>query len=198
MLRAGFSKAEIVNRMKYPKSTVYSVAADFEAAENAAPGSSTSARKTHEREKPFRNDQTLESVQQVVLENPAMSIASLAHEFDRRTMGRIVHEDLRYQSYVIKIRQMLSAKNKLDRVIRCKQLLNELKNDAAGRLRFFSDEKIFTVDEKINRQNDRWLAVCPEDVPIAQRTKFAANCHVLGVVSNEGDVMPPHFFEKRK
>lgn len=28
------------------------------------------------------------------------------------------------------------------------------------------------------------------------QTKFPATVHVLGVVSSEGDVMPPHFFEK--
>ena len=28
--------------------------------------------------------------------------------------------------------------------------------------------------------------------------KFPANDYVLGVVSNEGDVMSPHFFKKRK
>jgi hypothetical protein len=63
-------------------------------------------------------------------------------------------------------------------------------------LRFFSDEKIFTVDAKINSRNDSWLAQDPKDVPIVSRTKFPASIHVLGVVSSEGDVMPPHFFEK--
>lgn len=69
-----------------------------------------------------------------------------------------------------------------------------MKNEAAGRIRFFSDEKIFTVDAKINRRNDRWLAHDPENV--VSKIKFPANVHVLGVVSSEGDVMPPHFFKK--
>jgi len=91
---------------------------------------------------------------------------------------------------------MLSEAARTKRVELCNLLLCSLRNNAAGRLRFFSDEKIFTVDAKINRRNDRWLAHDPEDVPIVSRTKFPANVHVLSVVSSEGDVMPPHFFNK--
>jgi len=47
-----------------------------------------------------------------------------------------------------------------------------LKNEAAGRIRFFSDEKIFSVDAKVNRRTDRWLAYDSEDVLIIVRTKF--------------------------
>ena len=36
-----------------------------------------------------------------------------------------------------------------------------------------------------------------QDVPIV-RTKFPANVHVLDVVSNESDVMPPNFFMKKE
>ncbi|CAK9808822.1 hypothetical protein ANTQUA_LOCUS5758 [Anthophora quadrimaculata] len=91
---------------------------------------------------------------------------------------------------------MLSEAARTKRVERCNLLLCSLRNNTAGRLRFVSDEKIFTVDAKINRRNDRWLANDPEDIPIVSRTKFPAHVHVLSVVSSEGDVMPPHFFNK--
>jgi len=71
-----------------------------------------------------------------------------------------------------------------------------LKNEASGRIRFFSDEKIFSVGAKINRKNDRWFAYNPEDAPIVAKTKFPVNVHVLGVVSSEGDVMSPYFFKE--
>ena len=71
-----------------------------------------------------------------------------------------------------------------------------MKHVAAGRLRFFSDEKIFIVDAKVNRRNDRWLAKDPSDVPVVGRSKFPASVLVLDVVSSEGHVMPPHLFEK--
>ncbi len=61
---------------------------------------------------------------------------------------------------------------------------------------FFSDEKNFTQDQKVNRRNNRWLCSDPTEVPIFAPTKFPANVMVLGVVSNKGDVMPPHIFPK--
>ncbi|RLU25090.1 hypothetical protein DMN91_003182 [Ooceraea biroi] len=78
---------------------------------------------------------------------------------------------------------MLSEAAKLKRFARCNLLLCSLKHEAAGRIRFFSDEKIFTVDAKVNRRNDRWLAHNPEDIPVVGKTKFPANIHVLSVVS---------------
>ncbi|KYM99956.1 hypothetical protein ALC62_09286, partial [Cyphomyrmex costatus] len=58
-------------------------------------------------------------------------------------------------------------------VARCNLLLCLLKDESAGRIKFFSDEKIFFVDAKANRRNDRWLAHDPEDVPIIARTEAA-------------------------
>ena len=79
-----------------------------------------------------------------------------------------------------------------------RSLLSSLKHEASGRLRFFSDEKIFVADAPFNRRNDRWLAQDPADVPIVMTTKHPASVHVLLVVSSEGDVMWPHFFAKGK
>ena len=58
----------------------------------------------------------------------------------------------------------------------------------------YSDEKYFDQDQKINRRNDRWLCGDPSDVPHVMHTKFPATVMVLGVVSNEGHVIPLHFF----
>ena len=55
---------------------------------------------------------------------------------------------------------------------------------------FFSDEKNITQDQKGNKQNDRWLCEDPNNVPVVMSTKFPkGDGH--GVVSNEGDIMPP-------
>jgi len=69
------------------------------------------------------------------------------------------------------------------RVIRCNLLLRSLKNEASGQIRFFSDEKMFIIDAKINRRNDWWLVYNLVDVPVIARTKFPINVYVLGVVS---------------
>ena len=60
---------------------------------------------------------------------------------------------------------------------------------------FFSDEKNFSQDQKVNSRNHRWLCEDPSKVPIVTKTKFPATVMVQGVVSNKGDVMPPHIFE---
>lgn len=59
----------------------------------------------------------------------------------------------------------------------------------------FSDEKNFNQDQKVNSKNNRWLCDDPTEVPIVMQTKFPATVMTLAVVSNKGDVMPPHFFE---
>jgi hypothetical protein len=75
--------------------------------------------------------------------------------------------------------------------------LNRLKKLATnGQLIFFSDEKNFLQDQKIYRKNNPWLCADISEVPIVMVTKFSATVMVLGVVSNEGNIMPPHFFEK--
>lgn len=68
---------------------------------------------------------------------------------------------------------MLSEDARTKRVARC-NLIISLKNEAAGRIRFFSDKKMFTVDANINRSNDQWFAHNSEDVPVVSRLKFQA------------------------
>ena len=49
------------------------------------------------------------------------------------------------------------------RLEKAKKMLNKIKNLARKdiKLIFFSDEKNFTQDQKINRQNNRWLCSDP-------------------------------------
>ncbi|XP_072764892.1 uncharacterized protein [Anoplolepis gracilipes] len=199
-LRAGHSQTEYIRFFGYPRSTVYDVAAKFFASEKSTEGSANPTRKRHSKEKSVRTPEIIAKAQQHILEDPGQSLTKIARTLDvsDTTMRRIAEEDLRYKSYVIKVRQMLSETAKMKRVARCHLLLNSLKNEAARRIKFFSDEKIFSVDAKVNRRNDRWLAHDPDEVPVIARTKFPASVHVLGVVSNEGHIMPPHFFKKHE
>uniref|UniRef100_A0A8W7Q077 Tc1-like transposase DDE domain-containing protein n=1 Tax=Anopheles coluzzii TaxID=1518534 RepID=A0A8W7Q077_ANOCL len=78
-----------------------------------------------------------------------------------------------------------------------KKLLNLLKHPVEpGTLWFFSDEKNFCLDQKVNIQNNRWLDYCPADVPRVPQTKFPQTVMVFSCMSSEGEVMPPHFFEQ--
>ena len=40
-----------------------------------------------------------------------------------------------------------------------------------------------------------WIATNDRDMPRVMKTKFPATVMVLGVVSSEGHIMPPHIFE---
>lgn len=198
-LRAGRTPVEIIDFTKLPKATVYRIAKQFRVAEEEEEGSATSSRKKHDRsECRKRNATFLEQLQQMIDDDPAISMRDLAARLQVgvQTIHNAIHDDLRYRSYVLKVRQLLTDAIKERRLAKCMLLLSSMKHETAGHLRFFSDEKIFTVDAKTNRRNDRFLAQDPEDVPIVCRTKYPASVHVLLVVSSEGDVMPPHFFDK--
>jgi hypothetical protein len=48
----------------------------------------------------------------------------------------------------------------------------------------------------VNRRNNRRLAHDPDGVSFGSRIRFLSSICILGVVSNERDVMSPHFFKK--
>ncbi len=50
------------------------------------------------------------------------------------------------------------------------------------------------MDRSHNCQNSRWICQDPADVPVVFRSKNPAGVMVLGVISSEGNIMPPHFF----
>ena len=91
---------------------------------------------------------------------------------------------------------LLTQKQQEARLERCKKILNDLKH-SRDRIIFFSDEKTFTVDPVINKQNDR--VVCFEDtrreLRHATRTKHPASVMMLGVVASTGQKMPPIWFD---
>ncbi len=83
------------------------------------------------------------------------------------------------------------------RLQKAKLMLNKLKNPAVNnQLIIFSDEKNFSQDQEMNRKNNSWLCAKINEVPVVMATKFPTTVMVLGMVSNEGTVMPPHIFAK--
>ena len=139
----------------------------------------------------------VQQVQGIIDEDPSKSIKAISRDLQvsECTIRRIVHEDIWYKSYVMRKGQFMSAQTREQRFVRAQRLLNKLKHpEIPDMLWFYSDEKNFNQDQKINRQSDRWLCANPSDVPYVMHTKFSATVVVLGVVSNEGHVMLPHFF----
>ena len=152
-------------------------------------------RKKHRRRSDAHGD---DLVQELVNEDPGRSMRNIAEDLgiSKTLVSKIVKEDLRYKSYSLRRGQFMTEKTKETRLMKAKALLNRLKKPPAPDiLIFFSDEKNFTQDQKVNSKNNRWLCGDPSEVPIIMRTKFPATVMVLGVVSNKGDIMPPHIFE---
>jgi len=194
-LRAGRSASEIITFFGYGKSYVYHIRKEYETATNKE--EITADRKTHKRRSDCkRNDDFMAEVKATIDEDPSKSMGQLAKEFNvgKATIHRTVHDDLGYRSFVLRRRQLLTEATKERRKLRAQALLNDLKRDSAGLLRFFSDEKNFIQDQKVNRQNDRWLCDDPFKVPTVMHTKCPSSVMVLGVVSSEGHIMPPYFF----
>ena len=89
------------------------------------------------------------------------------------------------------------AQTREQRFIRAKRLLNKINHSEIPDMFWsYSDEKDFDQDKKIYRRNDKWLCGDPSDIPRVMCTKFPATVMVLGVVSNEGQVMPQNSFRQ--
>ena len=82
------------------------------------------------------------------------------------------------------------------RLQRCKKMITWMKGNR-GVMKFFSDEKNFTVDCAFNRRNDRRIASSRSEVQSKMTTKQPAKVMILCVVSSKGDVLT-HFFVPTK
>lgn len=189
LYRAGHSGGTIVNLLKYPKSTVYDVIKRYDE-------TGETKRKEHDpRSDKIRTPRFLAGLKRSLDAHPETPMSKLAQDrnVSRSVISVAINHDLGYKSYKLRVRHLLTAKHKEARVTRGKQLISSLKS--TGRyLRFFSDEKLFTVDQSFNKQNDRYICQDPADVPMVFRSKNPAAIMVLVIISSEGHVMPPHFF----
>jgi len=120
-LRAGRSPTEIIWFFRYPRSIVYDIMVKYSASEQSNKSSSTPARKSHSKERTARIPTVIERTQALISEDPRQSLWKLASivGVSESTVHRIAEEDLRYKSYTLKIRQILSEAARTKRVARC-------------------------------------------------------------------------------
>ncbi len=130
-------------------------------------------RKAHKtRSNKIRTPRFLTGLNRTIKANGGTSMIQLTamREVSCRTIGRAVKEDLRYKSFHLRVRHLLTAKDKEKRVIRGKALISSLKS-TGGSLWFISDEKLFNMDRTHNCQNTRWICQDAEDVPMVLKTE---------------------------
>jgi hypothetical protein len=196
---AGRTAKEII-QFHIKKSTMYNIKKKWDA--HIAAGGSfdfETSRKIHKRRSDSKGAVLAEDLRDLVERDPGRSMRSIANEIgvSECTVRKMMKEDLRYKSYAMRQGQFMSEATKARRAEKAKKLLAKIKHPSApNQLIFFSVEKNFTQDQKVNRRNNRWLSSDPSEVSIVMSTKFLATVMVLGVISNEGGVMPPHFFPK--
>ena len=101
-----------------------------------------------------------------ITRNPKRSMRKMAIELgtNRESLRKLVHEDLGLKSLKRKTVHHLTPTLRRKRLVRCKGLLRRLAPRDMDKV-LLSDEKLFTVEEVNNRQNDRILASTSKDIP---------------------------------
>ena len=138
-LSAGRNPNAIAGFLNVARSFVFKVKSEMEASGDDL--ASVSERKKHSRRSNItRTAEFVDEVRDAIDADPKKSMRAIAKEKDvsEATIRRVVHEDIRYKSYVMRRGQFLPEKAKENRVIRSRRLLNKLKHpEAPGMLCFF-------------------------------------------------------------
>lgn len=110
----------------------------------------------------------------------------------RRTVQRIVKQDLQLQTYKRVIGQVINENCEIKRQQRSQQLLDRFPNERSVRSIWFTDEKTFTLATPVNSQNDRVYTAArnKKQVPatrlIREREHFSRGIMVSVGVSRMG------------
>lgn len=125
-------------------------------------------------------------------------ILSREMQISQKSMSRIIKEDLGLSAYKRHTGHLLTAALKEKRKRKSKSLLSRYTKNAHRQI-LFTDEKIFTVEESFNKQNDRVYVRSSREasqlIPKVQRGHHPASVMVWWGVSYEG-VTKLHFCER--
>lgn len=99
---------------------------------------------------------------------------------------RIVQGNVRYKSYVVQRGRLMSAQTKDNRLIRANLFEISRAWNALSSFKW----KIYDKYQKVNRMNGGLL--CWDSQDVSQRSSVIVM--VLGLMSNNGDSIPPHIF----
>ncbi|RVE53060.1 hypothetical protein evm_002358 [Chilo suppressalis] len=122
-------------------------------------------------------------------------LLALQMELSRTTVKRVLNKDLGLRAYRRKTGHRLNARLMDLRLKRCRALLKRYAGKKNIGKNLFSDEKIFTVEESYNKQNDKVYAHSSEEasnrIPRVQRGHFPSSLMVWHWVFQQGSV-PAH------
>ena len=125
--------------------------------------------------------------------NPRRSIRKMSTELgiSRTSVTYIVRKDLGLSSFKLRKVQFLTDTMKLKRKLRSRGLLSRFAGDGLNNV-LFSDEKLFTIEQAFNRQNDRVLSsntsTIPETLHYVRRTQKPLSVMVWAGISAVGRI----------
>ena len=129
--------------------------------------------------------------------NPTLNMTELAKKkkISVATVSRAVENEGAKSLWRVK-RPLLNQATQQKRRERCGRLLNDLKHHG-NRIIIFYDEKTFTVDPVINKQNYRVVGFDKSifDVRCKSTSKYPASTMMLGVVASNEEKMPTVWFD---
>ena len=162
LFQAGLSASDILKQMKNEninRMFIYRTIKRFKDTQ------SVNDRPRSGRPKSARTPKLKNNVQCRIRRNPRRSIRKLARDFsvNHETMRNLVRKDLGLKSYKRKAVHHLSEPLRVKRLERSKKLLCRVGPETQESI-LFSDEKIFTIEEVTNLQNDRILAKTPQSI----------------------------------
>lgn len=159
--------------------------------------SSVNDRPRSGRPRDSRTPAVIKAVAERIRRNPLRKQKILSREMKipPRTISRIIKQDLKLAAYRRSTGHRLTAALRNIRATRAKKLFQQHAKGGYRRI-LFTDEKIFTVEEKYNRQNDRVYAHSSQEasqkVARVERGHHPASVMVWWGVSYEG-VTELHF-----
>lgn len=111
------------------------------------------------RPRSVRTPALVKAVKARILRNPVRKQKLMAFQMklSRETLKRVINQDLGLHAYKKKTGHLLNARLKKIRKERSQMLVRRYANNEHRSI-LFSDEKIFTIEEHFNKQNDRVYA----------------------------------------
>ncbi|KAI6648777.1 MhmaT1 transposase [Oopsacas minuta] len=163
LFQAGKNPSEIFNLLKFPNSRRKFITRTIERYE--VTGGITDKPRSG-RPRSVTTQRLKKVVRQRIRRNPRRSMSKMAKELrvSRRSIGRVVKNDLHMRSFKRKRVHHITTLVKAKRASRSKGLL---KRHAIHGLNsfLFSDEKLFTIEEATNPQNDRIISSSISSIP---------------------------------
>ncbi|KAI6647742.1 hypothetical protein LOD99_8583 [Oopsacas minuta] len=123
-----------------------------------------------------------------MVRNPRRSMRKMSRDFgiSSRSIGRVVHDDLGLKSLNCRKIHMLTKASREKRLQRSRCLLSRASQSVVNKI-LFSDEKLFTIQEVSNPQNDRITSSSVQDIPeqlrFIPRSQKPASVMVWGGIS---------------